>query len=129
MVCGAQPAKLPAHTVCIMRLPAPAATRRSTHPGRRERQYLLQLFLKCTAASQRAEWSASLLARISCGRCAAMGCKSTTQPAAVGMQVGAGNNAASQRVGLAGPLQVVATNGTVDSHTRWVQATAPQARG
>lgn len=36
------------------------------YPGRRDRQYLLQLFLKCTAASQRAEWSASLLARISC---------------------------------------------------------------
>ena len=49
----------PACSRLLHGLPAP-------HPGSRDRQYLLQLFLKCTAASQRAEWSASLLARISC---------------------------------------------------------------
>lgn len=55
-------------------------SRGCTHPGSRERQYLLQLFLKCTAASQCAERSASLLARISCS----MGQAHSEASAAVG---------------------------------------------
>ena len=45
---------------------APTAVTGVTHPGSLDRQYLFILFLKCTAASQRALWSASLLAIISC---------------------------------------------------------------
>lgn len=63
----------------------------SAHPGRRDRQYLLQLFLKCTAASQRAEWSASLLARISCGRVAWVAGVGRTVVAAAAWRLGAGD--------------------------------------
>lgn len=39
-----------------------------THPCSLDRQYLLTEFLRCTAANHRAEWSTSLLSRISCKR-------------------------------------------------------------